>query len=194
MIEIKGLTKRYGEKTVFNDLSFGIEENKCTAFSGESGIGKTTLLRCIAGLEKPDAGTVSGIFGKKASFVFQENRLIGHLSALDNILCVVPDKQRAEYFLGRVGLADESGKKADELSGGMKRRLAIARALSAGGELYFLDEPLRELDEETEEKILTLLKEELAGKTTLLITHDSAHTAALADNVLFFTGTPMCLK
>ena len=194
MIEIKGLTKRYGEKTIFENLSFSIEENKCTAFSGESGIGKTTLLRCIAGLERPDAGSVNGISGKKASFVFQENRLIGHLSTLDNILCVAPDRQRAEFFLERVGLAAESEKKADELSGGMKRRLAIARALSADGDLYFLDEPLRELDEGTEEKILALLKEELAGKTTFLITHDSAHTAALADNVLFFTGTPMRLK
>ena len=194
MIEINGLTKRYGAKTIFENLSFCIEENKCTVFSGESGIGKTTLLRCIAGLERPDAGSVNGISGKKTSFVFQENRLIGHLSMLDNVLCVAPDRQRAEYFLERVGLSAESGKKADELSGGMKRRLAIARSLSAGGELYFLDEPLRELDEGTEEKMLALLKEELAGKTTFLITHDSAHAAALADNVLFFTGTPMHLK
>ncbi len=193
MIEIKELTKRYGAKTVFENLSFCIEENKCTAFSGASGIGKTTLLRCIAGLEKPDAGSVNGIYGKKASFVFQENRLIGHLNAIDNILCVSPDRQRAEYFLERVGLADESEKKTDELSGGMKRRLAIARALAAGGDLYFLDEPLRELDEGTEEKMLSLLKEELTGKTTLLITHDSTHTAALADSVLFFAGTPMKL-
>lgn len=193
MIEINGLTKSYGEKTVFEALSFRIEENVCTVFSGPSGIGKTTLMRCIAGLEKPDAGTVTGANGRKASFVFQENRLIGHISALNNILCVAPDRERAEYYLGRVGLGQEADKKADELSGGMKRRLALARALAFGGDVWYLDEPLRELDEKTEEEMLLLLKEELSGKTALLITHESAHAQALAQRTLRFGGTPMQL-
>lgn len=194
MIEISGLTKSYGDKVIFKNLTFSVRENVCTAFTGDSGIGKTTLLRCITGLEKPDTGHIDGVENKKITFVFQENRLLAHASVLENILCVAPDKQRAEYFLQRTGLADESRKKAGELSGGMKRRLAVARALAAGGDIYYLDEPLRELDEGTEEKILQLIKEEISGKTALLITHDSLHTAALADDIFRFAGSPMTIQ
>lgn len=194
MIQINGLTKSYGEKVVFSELTFSVEENVCTVFSGESGIGKTTLLRCISGLEKPDSGTVTGLSGKKLSFIFQENRLIPGISALDNILCVTPDKERAAYCLERAGLADAAKKKAGELSGGMQRRLSAARALAYGGDVFFFDEPLRELDPDNEERMLRFIKEETAGRTVLLITHEKRHADFLAKNTLSFHGFPMRLR
>lgn len=194
MIRISGLTKAYAGKVIFSGLSFSVEENVTTALRGESGIGKTTLLRCIAGLEAPDGGTVSGLEHQRKSFVFQENRLIENASVLENVTCVVKDSQRAEYFLRRAGLSDDAGKKAKELSGGMKRRLSIARALAFGGDVFFLDEPLRELDEENENNMIGLIREATEGKTVLLITHDARQTERLADRVLYFEGSPMELK
>lgn len=193
MITVNGLTKRYGEKVIFENLGFELEENLCTAVTGGSGIGKTTLLRCISGLEKPDSGSVSGLDGKRLSYVFQDNRLIPGISALDNILCVAPDKDRALYCLERSGLADCARKRAGELSGGMQRRLAVARALAYGGNVYFLDEPLRELDEETERSMLAFIKDEIYKKTAVLITHKRSHADFLADRELHFYGSPMRL-
>lgn len=181
MIELRNISKSFDGKTVLEDVSLVIEKGKCTALTGASGKGKTTLMRIIAGLEAADSGEVIYRESPRISFVFQENRLIEHKSVLDNILTVAPDRERAEYFLRRTGLFGDRDKKARELSGGMKRRLAIARALSYGGELYFLDEPLRELDGETLRAVAELIKEEIAGKTAVLITHDEYSLELLSD-------------
>ena len=181
MIEVRNVSKSFDGKRVLENVSLVIEKGKCTVLTGASGKGKTTLMRIIAGLEEADSGEV--IYREKpvCTFVFQENRLLEHKSVLDNILTVAPDRKRAEYFLERTGLLPHKDKKAGSLSGGMKRRLAIARALSYGGELYFLDEPLRELDEETLKLVAELIKEEIAGKTAILITHDEFSSAFLSD-------------
>jgi NitT/TauT family transport system ATP-binding protein len=193
MIEIKGLTKSYGDKTVFENLSFSFCKGSRAVLTGPSGAGKTTLLRVIAGLEAPDAGTVSGTENLRASYIFQENRLLPHLSALENILCVAPDREKALYYLERVGLTDAKDRPAGKLSGGMKRRLAIARALTYGGDIYYMDEPLRELDEGTEENVARLLQEETQGRTLLLVTHDLAFAGEIGDVIFRFAGEPMHL-
>lgn len=194
MIEAKGLTKKYGEKTVFENLSLSFSKGTCAVFTGASGVGKTTLMRVIAGLERPDAGAVTGTEGLRAAFIFQENRLILHLSTLDNILCVAPDRDRALYYLEKVGLADAKDKAASALSGGMKRRLAIARALAYGGDIFYLDEPLRELDKETEDRVKQLLYDETRGRTVLMITHDADFAKQTGDTVFLFSGEPMTLQ
>lgn len=172
MIEIKGISKSYEGKSVLKNISFSVKKGSCTAITGASGSGKTTLMRIIAGLEKPDEGQIVFSSDVKCTYVFQENRLLENKSVLENILAVAPDRERAMYFLERCRLSEDADKKAGKLSGGMKRRLAIARALSYGGDIYFLDEPLRELDEDTLREIAQLIKEEIEGKTALLITHD----------------------
>lgn len=194
MIEIKELTKRYGDKTVFERLSLSFPKGTCAVFTGASGVGKTTLLRVIAGLEAPDAGTVAGTEGLRPSFIFQENRLIPQLSALDNVLCVAPDREKALHFLEKVGLADAKDKPAAALSGGMKRRLSIARALAYGGDVFYMDEPLRELDRDTEDRVKQLLYDETRGKTALLITHDADFAKQMGNTVFRFAGEPMTLR
>lgn len=172
MIEVKGISKAFGGKTVLKDVSFTVKKGECVALTGESGAGKTTIMRILAGLEAADSGEVVFTENAKKTFVFQENRLLEGKSVLDNILTVAPDRERALYFLKRVRLDGEITKKASALSGGMKRRLAIARALAYGGDVYLLDEPLRELDGETLRAVAELIKEEIEGKTAVLITHD----------------------
>lgn len=194
MIEAKEISKRYGDKTVFERLSLTVETGVWTVLTGASGLGKTTLLRVLAGLEQPDEGVVSGLDGLRKSFVFQENRLLERASALENILCVAPDRERAMKMLELVGLGTELSKPAGKLSGGMKRRLAIARALAYGGDVFFLDEPLRELDKGTETQIASLLRGELQGKTVLLITHDEDFANRPGNTVLRFAGPPMRLE
>ncbi len=181
MIEVRNISKSFDGRTVLKDVSFRVNKGECTALTGASGSGKTTMLRIIAGLEDADSGEVIYSEKPRMTFVFQENRLLSHKSVLDNILTVAPDRERALYFLGRCGLGDDTDKKASELSGGMKRRLAIARALAYGGDLYFLDEPLRELDGETLKSVASLIKEEISGKTAVLITHDSYSLELLCD-------------
>ncbi len=187
MIKLKNLTKKYDNKIIFENLSLEIPEGKVTAFSGVSGIGKTTLLRCIAGLEKPDEGKIEGIEGKKLSYIFQENRLIPNISAEKNLLCVNNDKENAERLLKAAGLYEDKEKTADTLSGGMKRRLAVIRALHYGGDIFFFDEPLRELDAETSQRMLELVKTETLGKTVLLITHSPADAVFLNADIIDFT-------
>lgn len=180
MIEVKNISKSFGEKTVLQNVSFKIEKGECVALMGKSGVGKTTLLRIIAGLDKADSGEVIIQPDTKKTFVFQENRLLEHKSVLENILAVAPDEKRALYFLERTKLLPDKDKKAGLLSGGMKRRLSIARALAFGGDIYYLDEPLRELDENTLNEITALIKEEIQDKTAILITHDES-TADILD-------------
>ncbi len=172
MIKVNNIFKSYEGKAVLQDISFHIEKGEKVALTGPSGAGKTTLMRIIAGLEKADKGFVDINKALKCTYVFQENRLLEQKSVLENILCVAPDKERALYFLEKCGLLSHKDKKASALSGGMKRRLAIARALAYGGDIYFLDEPLRELDEDTLKSVAALIKEETKDKTVVLITHD----------------------
>lgn len=153
-IRVTGLWKSYGKKTVLQDFSAVFEEGKTTCIMAPSGKGKTTLLRILMGLEKADRGSVEGIKGKKKSVVFQEDRLCENLSTGANVRLVVKGKTgRSRQFqetmsrgFSRMGLADCISQPARELSGGMRRRAAILRALYADWDILFLDEPFKGLD------------------------------------------------
>lgn len=184
MIKAENISKAFGGREILKSISFEVKKGECVALTGESGAGKTTLMRILAGLETADSGKVTFSREVKKTFVFQENRLLENKSVLDNILTVAPDRERALYFLKRCKLSEEADKKAGALSGGMKRRLAIARALAYGGEIYFLDEPLRELDGQTLRAVAELIKEEISGKTAILITHDEFSLGFLSDRTV----------
>lgn len=179
-MRVENIKLGFNGNKIFNGFSFDFPEGKCTAVVGRSGCGKTTLLKIIAGFEKNYTGDISGFDGRK-SYVFQENRLIENISVTDNILCVAPDKTKAEYYLKKTGLYEFRNKKAGKLSGGMKRKLSLARCLAYGGEIYIMDEPLRELDDETLSDMMKLLKEETYGKTLIFAVHDERQIEYLAD-------------
>ena len=170
-IVIENLSKSFDKKLVFDKLSLNIELNGITVIMGESGCGKTTLLRIIAGLEKYDGGSVLGA-PEKISFMFQEDRLL------------VSDGETAEKYLEKVELADDKNTLASELSGGMKRRVALARALAYNSELVILDEPFKGMDAELKQKMMELVKAESKTRPFIIVAHEPDEAEFLADSLI----------
>ena len=171
---------------IFDDVSLQLDTDWKLGFVGRNGRGKTTLLRILAGLEAADAGAVTGIAGRRLGVVFQEDRLIGGLTALDNVRLVNPALRREEVLaaFGQMALADCADQPARELSGGMARRVALLRALLSDAELLLLDEPFKGLDEETRETVMAQTRILLRGRTCLLVTHDAREAEALGAEIL----------
>ena len=174
--------KSFGENRVLDRLNWRFPGGQISCVQGPSGCGKTTLLRLIAGLEAPDSGEIRGAEGKKISAVFQENRLLENLTAEKNILLTArPGFTRtdARKLLNELGLSDTAQRRTCELSGGMQRRVAVARALAADYELLLLDEPLTGLDDDARLRVLRRIQADLNGRTAIWITHDPDAAALL---------------
>lgn len=184
MPELVNVTKRFGEKTVLQNFSLRAPENRVLCLFGPSGCGKTTILRLLAGLLTPDGGQVIRDRRLRDSFLFQEDRLLPWASALKNLTAVGIPPTAAREALAQVGLSAEEAALPENLSGGMRRRLAIARAAAYGGDYFFLDEPLRGLDEATALRALDCLRGAMCGKGALLITHNPEEARMLADEVI----------
>ena len=189
MVEIRKLSVSFENKVVLDDFSLTLNEG-ITALSGPSGCGKTTLLRILAGLQTPDSGRVSGIEPRESVILFQENRLLPWRSAGQQIGDVLPRHRQGEVerWLSLVELEGEGASRPDQLSGGMQRRLALARALALDGRWYLLDEPFAGVDAERAKRILARIKE--LGRPVLLASHEE-HILALADRVIALDGPPL---
>ena len=187
MLIIEGLSKRYGEKAVLKNLSLICNDTGVTAIMGASGIGKTTLLNIISGVEKADEGSVTSTFSK-ISYKFQEPRLFSWLTALENVKVAIDNKQAADSLarslLTAVGLADCLDKYPNELSGGMQQRVSLARALAHKGDLLLLDEPFSAVDAETRDVLLSLIADYATQNAVLLITHSPVEADALNATVI----------
>ena len=184
-IELEHVYVSYGSKEVLRDVSFTVEEGQIVALEGPSGVGKTTVLRLIAGLLKPARGIVHG--GENgAAVVFQDDRLIPHLTAEENLRLVndALTHDEAVEMLAAVGLEKDAGSRPGELSGGMRRRVAIARAAASGRTPVLLDEPFQGLDGETKQRVMEFVRTFIRGKSTLLVTHDAADAEALGARVI----------
>ena len=192
MLEISHLTLSYGEKRVLEDFSLTLPLEGVTVLSGPSGCGKTTLMRCIAGLERPQGGTVAGLSPRETAFLFQEDRLFPWRTAEQHILDVLPKARRgeADRWLALAGLEGERAAYPAALSGGMKRRLALVRALALGGGLYLLDEPFTGVDGERIRALIAALKE--LGTPVLLSSHE-ALVRSLADRVVCLDAPPLTI-
>lgn len=190
MAELKNITKKYGDVSVLDDFSLDIPLGSKIALMGGSGKGKTTLLRILAGLEKPDSGRVE--CRESIAYMFQEPRLLPWKSAIDNLKAVLPREKHmlAEKYLSAAGLTlDADAKKyPDELSGGMRQRVAFARFLafaeSTDAKLLILDEPFSALDEVTASKMLEILKEFSKERSLLIVTHDKSDAETVADKII----------
>ena len=173
---LQNIRKSYGDHVVLAGLSHVFPSGTLTCITGRSGCGKTTLLRLVAGLEAPDAGAITGVPAGGISMVFQEDRLPPHLSAADCLRCVLrrgtEREARIAEALATLGLADVKEQPVSEFSGGMRRRVALARALLFPSPLVLLDEPFKGLDADTRARAAGFARPLLAGRTTLLVTHD----------------------
>ena len=172
-IVLSGVTKRYGEKLVLDNLFLTFKEGETTLLMGESGIGKTTLLQLLLGIEKSDSGEISGV-PKNVSVAFQKDALCPQLSVIDNIRLALPHLCREEILLAldKVGLKEDAHTKAIALSGGMGRRASVVRAMLSDAPLVLLDEPFRGLDEDSKKKTAAFIVAKKAGRTLIVITHD----------------------
>lgn len=194
-VSVQNLSVQYGEQTVLHDLNLTLTPGERVAVVGESGGGKTTLLRVLAGLTPHSAGQVHIAHADpqpRIRVMFQEDRLLPWLRALDNVTLGLPrgERHRALTALQGVGLGDRARAYPGELSGGQRQRVALARALAHRPALLLLDEPFGALDALTRASMHDLLETLLdeTGATTLLVTHDLDEALKLADRVLLLRG------
>ena len=190
MIKLENITFRYGDKLVLDRFSLEIPGDGLTALSGPSGCGKTTLLRVLAGLAKPETGTVDGVNPSRTAFLFQEDRLLPWRTVGQHITDVLPRARRGEQadWLAFAELSGEENAHPAELSGGMARRLALARCAALGGELLLLDEPFAGVDPRRAARILERLQG--LGVPIVLTSHQPPVLAA-CDRVIALEGPPL---
>ena len=190
MVQIRDLSVSFGDKVVLDRFELDLPGSGITALSGPSGCGKSTLLRVLAGLQRPDSGHVEGLAPENTVILFQENRLLPWRSVREQISDVLPRDKRnqADAWLAFAELEGEGNARPDQLSGGMQRRLALARALSLDGALYLLDEPFAGVDRERAERILQRIRER--NVPVLLASHEE-YVLACADHVIRLDGPPL---
>lgn len=171
-ITLEHVKKSFGAHTVLHDVHFVLPDTGAVCFFGPSGCGKTTLLRLICGLDQPDAGVIRVSAGTRFACHFQEDRLLPWYTAEENISLALGGVEQARTWLARMQLSQAGGLYPDELSGGMRRRVSLARALGYPAEVLALDEPLRELDAPTCDAMLEWIKQSARGRLLILITHE----------------------
>ncbi len=202
---IQNLSKHYGQTPVFSNVSLSVAPGEFVAIVGDSGVGKSTLLNCMAGLDQWDSGSVhldgtdlnllnddqrALLRRQKIGFVFQAFHVLGHLDVTQNValpllLLGTPDDDRVQAMLHAVGLQGMGARLPQQLSGGQLQRVAIARALVHRPRLLLADEPTGNLDPRTAAKVMEALVEQTRahGTSLVLVTHSEAATAR-ADRVL----------
>lgn len=181
-IKIEHISKTYEGYPVLKDFSMEIQEEKITCIMAPSGRGKTTLLRLLMNLEDPDSGSITGVEGKRISAVFQEDRLCENLSVGANIRLAMQsdgtrgkeNRRKIQRGLAEAGIEAWEERPVRELSGGMKRRVAVLRALYAPWDLLVMDEPFQGMDPKTKERMMEQIRREAGKRTILFVTHDES--------------------
>ena len=193
MLNIQQLSFSYGKKKVLDRLDIQLKPGELLAIMGPSGCGKSTLLNLIAGLRKPTEGSIE-TNARRIAYVFQEPRLFPWLTVTENLYAVMdrnhPDKENtAADALQTVELSDSAQLYPSALSGGMKSRASLARALVSGGDLYLLDEPFAALDAEMRRSLATALRQKLkqSNASAILVTHQLEDAQCFADRICRIT-------
>ena len=215
MIEVKNISKTYGDLTVLNDFSVDFDQSGVTVLLGPSGTGKSTLLRCINGLETVDKGDILvdglSVNNKKnlkqirttCGMVFQQTVIFPHLNVMDNLtlspmkllgMSKAEAQEQARHYLKKVGLESKANSRHNELSGGEQQRIAIARALMMNPKALLLDEVTSALDPEMTHEVLLILESLAAdGVCMLSVTHEMAFARDVASRIIFMEkGKVVC--
>ncbi len=186
MIELKNVSFSYGELQILNNFNLTVNNGECIQLYGVSGSGKTTVARIITGLETADSGQI--VVPQKISVVFQEDRLLENVDVQKNIRLILSKEQYAfaDTLLKEFGLYDVRKKRVSTLSGGMKRRVALVRAVAYGGDALILDEPFNGLDSDNKKIAASIIKREFLdkNKSVLLITHIKEDADLLNANIV----------
>ena len=177
---LKNICKSFEETEVLKEFNLEIDEGEHIALMGKSGKGKTTVLNIIMGFELPDRGETE--IPNEISAVFQEDRLREDFSAISNVCLMNGNKEIAKEILDKLGI--ESEKYVNTMSGGQKRRVALARCLVRDAELYIFDEALKGLDEKTKAVAMTVIKEYTGKSSVIFVTHDINEAKEFADRIV----------
>lgn len=200
-IKLINIEKNFGNKKIYDKFSLTFEEGKINCILGKSGCGKSTLLNIIANLEEINSGEIIGV-PEKIAYVFQEDRLIEWNSIYTNMELPLlkfytkdERKEKIKGILREVELEDYINSYPKELSGGMRQRANIARALLYNGELLLMDEPFKSLDKSSKENIIKIFKKNHLEKnnTVIMVTHDINEALSLGDNIFILGGSPAIL-
>ena len=198
MIKLNNISFSYTEKQVLSDLSYTFPDKGIFAIMGKSGEGKTTLLRLLGGLEKPTVGSIEAT-QKKVAIAFQEPRLLPWLNCESNLNFVLSKEKQAidltATLLRDFELEEYAKAMPNALSGGMKQRLSLARALAVKADLLLLDEPFSALDAALKERIAPLVKSANPTGLTVIVTHDKQDAELLGAEILLLNGStlsPLC--
>jgi putative hydroxymethylpyrimidine transport system ATP-binding protein len=199
-LRIEGLTLRYGARTIFENLDLSLAGGEFVVLLGTSGVGKSSLLKIVAGLSRPTEGRVAATDGlplhHRIAYMGQQDLLYPWLNVVENVMLgsrlrgETRDRERALHLLGRVGLFERAKALPSELSGGMRQRCAIARTLYEDRPIVLMDEPFSALDTFTRARVQDLAAELLQGRTALLITHDPLEACRLGHHLVVLSGHP----
>lgn len=182
----------YGDKPILQNVSFILPDSGCVCLFGPSGCGKTTLLRLLCGLERPQTGHIHGLDGQSTAIVFQEDRLLPWRSVLDNVRLAgaAVSIDRAAAWLETMGLTDVMHAFPGELSGGMNRRVAMARALAADADLLVLDEPFTGLDTARMADVAGIIRRAYADRPIVMVSHSLKEAEAMGARLCKLPDTP----
>ena len=180
---LRDVVKQYGDKLILNSVNLEFSDNTRYAVVGASGIGKTTLLRLLAGLEKPDCGFVEVSTGSVISYAFQEHRLFPMLTVMENMKAIEPEKD-CEKILDSLDLLSEADSYPSSLSGGMRKRAGLARALAKKSDIDLIDEPTGGQDARHCAMVAETISTYTNGSLSIIATHDAELIASVADYLI----------